>query len=179
MVKAIRKRKSSQTSLVPADRPTQRKGSMLNGVRSSSSMPTETNKIEPIGPESGGIPSLVIFEIESWRISVMAGARKKPRGKDGVYQGYYVDWTGKRRTFRGTTDRKDTIALARKLEDDDRQIALGYRSPPKASDAPRRFFETAAEYCQWGEAKADGAADHGGRNTPGNVAASSRGGENN
>ena len=83
----------------------------------------------------------------------MAGVRRKPRGNDGVFQGWFVDWSGKRRFFRGTGDRKQTLAIARKLEDENREITLGYRPAPKISDKPRKYLDTAEEYCSWGEAQ--------------------------
>lgn len=82
----------------------------------------------------------------------MAGTRKKP-SKSGKYQGWFIDWQGVRKFFYGTTNRKETESIARKLEDDQRQIKLGYRAPPKISDAPRVFKEVTGEYLAWGAAQ--------------------------
>ena len=86
----------------------------------------------------------------------MAGIRRTTR-RDGVLhprvRGWYVDWTGKRKWFSGTHDEEGTLAMARRLEDDHRQIRLGYRRPPKASDKRRRFTDVVQEYLAWGQAQ--------------------------
>jgi len=86
----------------------------------------------------------------------MVGIRRTKR-RDGALhprvRGWYVDWTGKRKWFSGTHDEEGTLAMARRLEDDHRQIRLGYRPPPKASDKPRRFTDVVQEYLAWGQAQ--------------------------
>ena len=79
----------------------------------------------------------------------MAGVRKQAR-KDGTFQGWYKDSDGIRVFFRGTTDRKQTLQIATRLEDDHQQIALGYRPKPKVSDTRRRMVEVVEEYLAWG-----------------------------
>jgi len=82
----------------------------------------------------------------------MAGARKKP-SPSGRYQGFFIDCTGKKRYFTGSTRRSETVRIARKLEEDHLQIRLGYREPQqtyfKYRDRP--FIDTVNEYLEWGK----------------------------
>ena len=82
----------------------------------------------------------------------MAGARKKP-SPSGRYQGFFIDHTGKKRYFTGSTRRSETVRIARKLEEDHREIRLGYREPRqtyfKYRDRP--FMDTVGEYIEWGK----------------------------
>jgi integrase len=82
----------------------------------------------------------------------MAGVRSKPK-KGGNFQGYFVNWTGKRQFFTGTRSRTETLRIARRLEDEQRQIRLGYRPVPKSAEKHRKkpFAEAAAEYVAWGK----------------------------
>ena len=61
----------------------------------------------------------------------MAGARRKPNKRSGKYQAYYADWRGRRVFVVGTASRKETLDIARKLEDEQRQIRLGYNPHPR------------------------------------------------
>src|SRR5262245_44640631 len=84
----------------------------------------------------------------------MAGVRKTPvRG--GKFQGYYKDSNGQRKVFNGTRDRGETLAMARKLEDDHRQVALHYRPAQSSSDKAksRPIADVVAEYIAWGKAQ--------------------------
>lgn len=85
----------------------------------------------------------------------MAGVRNKPRGKVGKYQGWFIDSTGDTRYFTGTRDRSETKRMAMRLEDDHRQVRLGYR--PAASSADRHRIrpvaEAVVEYLAWGESQ--------------------------
>ena len=82
----------------------------------------------------------------------MAGARKKA-SPSGRYQGFFIDHTGKKRYFTGSTLRSETVRIARKVEEDHRQIRLGYREPRqtyfKYRDRP--FMDTVGEYIEWGK----------------------------
>ncbi len=82
----------------------------------------------------------------------MAGIRGKPN-KGGKYQAWFVDFNGKRKFFTGTRQKSETLKIAQRLEDEHRQIRLGYRPPPKSSHKYRdkSFEETAAEYIAWGK----------------------------
>ena len=84
----------------------------------------------------------------------MAGVRKKPL-KNGKYQGWYKDSKGKRKFFTGTTNRVETRRMAERLEDEHRQVRLGYRPPPKKfhEERKRPFSEVVDEYRAWGESK--------------------------
>ncbi len=82
----------------------------------------------------------------------MAGVRTRPNGRGGKYQGWFVDHTGRRRFFLGTHSRRDTLKMAERLEDEARQVHLGYRPPPTAASRHRSrpFMETVKEYVEWG-----------------------------
>ena len=84
----------------------------------------------------------------------MAGARRKPNTRGGKFQGWFMDAGGGRTYFTGTCDRAETLATARKLEDDHRQIRLGYREAPKSASKhkARPFAEAIQEFMAWGEA---------------------------
>jgi integrase len=84
----------------------------------------------------------------------MAGVRSSAR-PNGKYQGWYIDYTGKRVFFTGTRSRSGTKQIAERLEDEHRQIRLGYRPPPTAAlrYAKRSFGEVAYEYIEWGESQ--------------------------
>lgn len=84
----------------------------------------------------------------------MAGIRGKPRS-NGKYQGWYVDSNGKRKFFIGTRNRAETLRIAQKIEDDHRQVRLGYRPPSSPADKykSRPFAEVVAEYISWGESQ--------------------------
>ncbi len=85
----------------------------------------------------------------------MAGVRKKPRSKDGKYQGWFSDSAGKRTFFSGTRDRAETRQMAGRLEDEHRQVRLGYRPAQSSADRHRsRSFDTVVqEYMSWGESQ--------------------------
>ncbi len=82
----------------------------------------------------------------------MAGVRDRPRTRGGNYQGFFTDETGKKRFFTGTASKRETLQIARKLEDDARQVKLGYREPMQShiKHRDRPFAETVAEYMEWG-----------------------------
>ena len=84
----------------------------------------------------------------------MAGVRKNPN-PGGNYQGWFTDAAGKRQFFTGTSDKKDTLSVARGLEDKHRQIRLGYRDAPTSAqrNKTREFDEVVTEYLTWGESK--------------------------
>ena len=81
----------------------------------------------------------------------MAGVRKKSI-KSGKYQAWFFDFAGKRKFFTGTQRRTETLKIAQRLEDEHKQIRLGYRPAPKSAQKHRNkpFEETAAEYVAWG-----------------------------
>ena len=85
----------------------------------------------------------------------MAGVRKKPRSKDGKYQGWFSDSVGNRTFFSGTRDRAETRQMAERLEDEHRQVRLGYRPARSSTDRHRSrdFNEVVLEYVSWGESQ--------------------------
>lgn len=84
----------------------------------------------------------------------MAGVRKKPK-QSGKYEGWFVDWRGKRKFFVGTKKKTETLHMAQRLEDEHRQIRLGYRPPPTAADlhSKRDYTDVRDEYLAWGESQ--------------------------
>jgi len=89
----------------------------------------------------------------------MAFVRSKPHSVSKKYRAGFTDWNGTQKLFTGTTSKAETLAMARRFEDEHRQIRLGYRKAPKTSDELRLFTDVAAEYVQWGSAQ----GGHGGR----------------
>jgi len=81
----------------------------------------------------------------------MAGVRKKPK-KSGKFQAWFFDFTGKRKFFTGTQRKSETLKIAQRLEDEHKQIRLGYKPVPKSAQKHRNkpFEEAAAEYVAWG-----------------------------
>ena len=77
----------------------------------------------------------------------MAGVRSKRR-KTGKYQGYYTNHQGKQTFFEGTRSKAETLRIAQRLEDESRQVRLGYASLRTTSE--RSFAETKDEYFAWG-----------------------------
>lgn len=84
----------------------------------------------------------------------MAGVRNKPQSS-GKYQAWFYTYKDERKFFTGTTDKRETRRMAEKLEDEHRQVKMGYRPPPNASDQHRRrpFSEVVQEYLDWGNAQ--------------------------
>lgn len=85
----------------------------------------------------------------------MAGVRlrKDRKGKPRYYEGWFMDWKGKQRFFKGTTNRRETLGIARRYEDHHRKIKLGELAEPRESDVSRSFREVADEYLAWGNAQ--------------------------
>ena len=84
----------------------------------------------------------------------MPGVRRKPSGS-GRYQGFFLDEAGKKRYFMGSQSKQESLRIARKLEDDARQVRLGYREPRQThfKYRNRSFAETVTEYLDWGKAQ--------------------------
>jgi integrase len=84
----------------------------------------------------------------------MAGVRSKPQ-PNGKFVGWYVNMNGRQKFFVGTTDEDGTLVMARRLEDEHRQIRLGYRPAPKSADKHRArpVVEAASEYLEWGRSQ--------------------------
>jgi integrase len=82
----------------------------------------------------------------------MAGVRKKPQSS-GKYQGWFVAMDGRSKFFVGTRSRSETLRMAQRFEDEDRQIRLGYRPPPRPSDRhqTRPVADVIQEYLAWGQ----------------------------
>ena len=84
----------------------------------------------------------------------MAGTRKKPQ-PNGKHVAWFMDMTGKQKFFTGTKSKADTLRMAERLEDEHRQIRLGYRPVPAsaAKHAARPVREVTGEYLSWGRAQ--------------------------
>ncbi len=85
----------------------------------------------------------------------MAFVRSKAHPISKKYRGGFTDLNGKQVLFTGTTSKPETLAMARRFEDEHRQIRLGYRPMPKSYDdaKSRLFSDVAAEYLAWGKAQ--------------------------
>ena len=85
------------------------------------------------------------------RVRVMDKGRPVPHAK---WRFEFVDWQGRRRSATGTVDKRETEALAVRLEAEAEAVRKGWRPPPKQADksAARAFADVAAEYRAWGEA---------------------------
>ena len=82
----------------------------------------------------------------------MAGVRSKKRSS-GKYQGWYLDYTNTRRWFEGTRTKAETLRMAQKLEDEHRQIRLGYAPLPSKKSYDYAFVDVLDEYLAWGRAQ--------------------------
>ena len=82
----------------------------------------------------------------------MAGVRNEPLSS-GKYRGWFTDMNGKQKAFTGTKKKAETLRMAQRLEDEHRQIRLGYRPVPVSADKHRTrpFSEVKDEYIAWGE----------------------------
>ena len=84
----------------------------------------------------------------------MAGVRRRKK-KDGTprphYEGWYMDYQGKQRFFRGTSSRRETLAMAKETENRHRLIRLGHLPLPEESQKPRPFTAIRDEYMAWGQ----------------------------
>ncbi|MCZ6875099.1 MAG: hypothetical protein O7G88_16495 [bacterium] len=80
----------------------------------------------------------------------MAGVRSKPL-RSGKYQGWFIDRTGKQRYFVGTSNKTQTRRMAKRLEDEHRQMRYGYKPLPKVEDqhALRPLNSVVVEYIAW------------------------------
>jgi integrase len=84
----------------------------------------------------------------------MAGVRKKAI-QGGKYQGWFIDAIGKRRFFTGTRAKAEMLRMAQRLEDEHRQVRLGYRPALQSADIHRHrpFAEVKDEYLAWGKSQ--------------------------
>jgi len=85
----------------------------------------------------------------------MAGIRRTKRRRDGKAHSkvryWFMDQDGRRQWGSGTSNEKETLQFAQRLEDQHRQIRLGLLPRPKAPDKPRPYAEIVDEYLRWGE----------------------------
>jgi len=85
----------------------------------------------------------------------MAGVRRKLKKGTDKYQGWYLNAAGKQAYFTGTRNRKETLHMAQRFEDEHRQVKLDYRPAPtsakKAQHIP--FADVVDEYLAWGAAQ--------------------------
>lgn len=87
----------------------------------------------------------------------MAGIGNKKQA-NGKYRAWYTGFkSGKKARifFVGTASKIETLRIGQKLEDDHRQVILGYREAPSASQQHKTtpFADVVAEYIEWGEAQ--------------------------
>jgi len=81
------------------------------------------------------------------------GVKKKPT-KGGLYQGYFTDYTGKKRYFT-TLTRSEAKREAKRLEAEHRLIRQGIRPVPSSAGRHRStlFTEAVDEYLDWGKSQ--------------------------
>jgi integrase len=84
----------------------------------------------------------------------MAGVRQNPE-KNGKYRAWYINRNGKQKQFTGVRSKAETLRIANKKEDEERQIRLGYRKVPSPikKNSRRNFHEVYEEYMAWGTAQ--------------------------
>ena len=84
----------------------------------------------------------------------MTSVRKR-KTKSGKYEAWFITFEGKCKFFTGTRNRTETLRIAGRLEDEHRQIRLGYRPKPQAEDQHRErpFAALLHEYLEWGAAQ--------------------------
>ena len=106
--------------------------------------------------QGGGVVPVVlpIGLLEEKKGLNMAGVRSTPNRK-GKYQGWYLNHTGRRVFFTGTHKETETLRTAQRLEDEHRQIRLGYRPVPKSADKHRAtpIQEVIDQYLAWGKSQ--------------------------
>ncbi len=66
---------------------------------------------------------------------------------------WYFDWQRRRRHGTGTSRRRETLAIAFRIEEEHRRIFLGYQPPPCESDKPLIFNDIAEQYHSWGNSQ--------------------------
>ena len=83
----------------------------------------------------------------------MSGVKKKPT-KGGLYQAWFIDYTGKRKYFTALT-RSEAKQEAKRLEAEHRLVRDGLRDAPSTASkhGKRPFVEFVDEYLEWGEAQ--------------------------
>jgi integrase len=80
----------------------------------------------------------------------MAGVRAQRRSS-GKYEGWCINSDAKRQHVTGTRSHAETKRIAQRLEDEHRQIRLGYK--PRSVLRQRRFAESRDEDVAWGMAQ--------------------------
>ena len=79
--------------------------------------------------------------------------------KDGTahskWRFQYTDWTGRRRTATGTTSKRETEKIARRVQDKHDRIKKGLEPPPDSAQKHRTqpFNKVKKEYLDWGESQ--------------------------
>lgn len=83
----------------------------------------------------------------------MAGTRRR-KNREGkyypYYEGWYINYEGKQVYFKGTSNQKETEAMAKSIEEEHRKIRLGYAPIPE-SFKDRSFNNTVEDYISWGK----------------------------
>ena len=77
----------------------------------------------------------------------MAGVRSRRRSSS-KYEGWFINEKGRQQHFTGTRSHAETKRIAQRLEDEHRQIRLGYK--PRSSLTQRSFADAKDEYLAWG-----------------------------
>jgi len=92
----------------------------------------------------------------------MAGIRRR-NGKNGKprhsYEGWYRNWQGRRTYFTGTSNKKETLAMASNFEEQHRKIRLGYAPRPSLPEDDLSFRSVVEEYLAWGSTQGGRSGD--------------------
>ena len=95
----------------------------------------------------------------------MAYVEKNPHPVTGKYRAGFINWRGKPQRFTGTTNPEETLAMAKRFEDDHRQIRLGFATllgQDQAHDPAVLKRRTP----DWPEAQTEGFAQKRGKDEP-------------
>ena len=84
----------------------------------------------------------------------MAGVRSEPMS-NGKYRGWFKDRHGRRKSFTGTTNKRETLKMAKELEETHKAARLsGMPDRSQAEkNASRSFSEVKKEYLDWGKSQ--------------------------
>ena len=84
----------------------------------------------------------------------MAGVRNKPE-PNGKFKGWYYNAQKKRKHVVLTRNKSESLRIVQKLEDEHRQVRLGYRPVPNSANKHkfRPFCEMKDEYLAWGKSQ--------------------------
>jgi len=66
---------------------------------------------------------------------------------------WYLDWKRRRRHGTGTGNRRETLAIAFRIEEEHRRIFFGFKPLPGKSDEAQSFNDISEQYLSWGNSQ--------------------------